>query len=172
LGSSGILARVVEVKSTLTEDELRKSYLAAKKIGSLRPFKRNFTLARPGRRSVPESLPEEGEAPGSLRCFRTIFAFGTNLSDVDWLIKEWERIQAVKKEIGCKPALIDRELVLNRGMINPPSASGTDNFEISSAFKQWFINLANFLARENGRRPPVDWQTYTRKHQPGWKTLP
>jgi hypothetical protein len=81
------------------------------------------------------------------------------------------RVQTVIKEIACQAALIDRILVLNRGMINPPSASGTDNFESSSAFQQWFINLANFLARENGRRPPVDWQIYTRKHQPGWKTL-
>lgn len=163
----------VEVKSILTEDELRKSYVAAKKISSLRPFKRSFTLAGPRRFENPisESLPDGGEMPGSLRCFRTIFAFGTNLSDVDWLTKEWGRIQTVTKEIGCKPALFDRVLVLNRGMINPPSASGTDNFESSSAFQQWFINLANFLARENGRRPPVDWQAYTRKHQPGWKTL-
>jgi hypothetical protein len=163
----------VEVKSTLTVDELRKSFLAAKKISSLRPFKRNFTLAGPGRSKhrASDSVPDAGEVPGSLRCFRTIFAFGTNLSDVDWLTKEWERIQAVTKEIGCKPTLIDRVLVLNRGMINPPSVSGTDSFESSSAFQQWFINLANFLARENGRRPPVDWQIYTRKHQPGWKTL-
>jgi hypothetical protein len=161
------LLAYIEVKSVLTEDELRKSYAAAQKVSLLRPFKRTFTLAD----AVKAPQPVEAAVPDSLRCFRTVFAYNTNLTDEDWLAQEWRRVLKVTGEIGCTPALIDRILVLNRGMINPPSQSGTGEFEVSSVFQQWFINLVNFLARENGRRPPVDWQTYTKKTIPGWKAL-
>jgi hypothetical protein len=167
------LLAYIEVKSVLTEDELRKSYMGAQKISSLRPFKRTFTLASDRTKSLKDEAPptSEGFVPQSLRCFRTVFAYKTNLARTDWLTREWGRVLKVTGEIPCEPALIDRILVLNKGMINPPSKSGTDEFEISSVFQQWFINLANFLTRENGRRPPVDWQTYTKQQLPGWKNL-
>jgi hypothetical protein len=168
------LLAYIEVKSVLTEEELRKSYEAAVKVSSLRPFKRVFTLAARNTDTVDTKEPQspEGTAPKSLRCFRTVFAYETNLKDEGWLTQEWQRVLKVTGEIPCAPEEVDRILVLNRGMINPPSKSGADEFEISSVFHQWFINLANFLTRENGRRPPVDWQTYTKTRVPGWKHLP
>lgn len=163
LAAESLLA-YIEVKSVLTEEELTKSYVGARKVNALRPFKRPFTLAGP--------QSDLGSAAGDqLRCFRTIFSFGTNLSNDNWLDKEWARVQKASTVAACKPASIDRILVLNRGMINPPSATGTDQFEVSSVFQQWFINLVNFLARENGRRPAVDWQHYTKKRIPGWRPL-
>jgi hypothetical protein len=168
------LLAYIEVKSVLTEDELRKSYKAAQKISSLKPFKRAFTLAGSDTDSFAEKAPqsEEGVKPESLRCFRTVFAYKTNLVDGNWLTREWERVLKVTGEIQCSPAVIDRILVMNRGMINVPSKSGTDESKISSVFQQWFINLVNFLRRENGRRPPIDWETYRKSELPGWRNLP
>jgi hypothetical protein len=71
------LLAVIEVKSVLTEDELKKSYIASQTINSLRPFKRQFTLNHDRRDAIPKS--SESEVP--LRCFRTIFAYDTNLGN-------------------------------------------------------------------------------------------
>lgn len=161
LPSEALLA-VVEVKSVLSLDELRKAYASSRKISHLRPFKREFTLASTNGESAEES---------PLRCFRTVFAYGTNLSETDWLTSEWERVRQVTSDLGCDPALIDRIVVLNRGMLSPPSMQGCEDTEFLSVFHQWFIGLANFLSRENGRRPPVDWQTYQKKRVPGWRSL-
>lgn len=157
------LLAYIEVKTTLTEDELEKSFIGAKQINALRPFKRPFSLA-----GNTEISPTEND---QLRCFRTVFAFGTNLADDDWLNKEWARVKAAATAAAVPPASIDRILVLNRGMLNPPSQTGTDQFEVSSVFQQWIINLVNFLSRENGRRPAWDWQLYTKKKIPGWRAL-
>lgn len=165
------LLSVIEVKSILTEEELKKAYLASKRISSLRPFKRHFTLAH---RDTDNARAEPLGAQSSsepLRCFRTIFAYGTNLTEDNWLTREWERVQKVTRENDCDAALIDRILVLNRGMLTPPARQGGEDTEFLSVFHQWFIGLANFLSRENGRRPPVDWQTYHKKRIPGWRKL-
>jgi len=163
------LLAVIEVKSVLTEEELRKAYLGSKKISSLRPFKRQFTLAHQAGDSVACAPPPSQGATEPLRCLRTIFAYGTNLSGDDWLTQEWKRVRTVAQENDCDLALIDRILVLNRGMLNPPARQGGEDTEFLSVFHQWFIGLANFLARENGRRAPVDWQTYHKKRIPGWR---
>jgi hypothetical protein len=105
------LLAVVEVKSVLTEKELKKSYLASQKLSSLRPFKRRFTLNEKGETTQSPSVSED--LPHPLRCFRTIFAYRTNLTAKDWLMREWERVQRVTREIECAPALIDRIVVLN-----------------------------------------------------------
>lgn len=159
------LLAYIEVKSILTEDELRKAYLAAKKVSALKPFKCRFTLA-------DSPTTNSHYAPNnSLRCFRTLFAYDTNLKEEGWLDAEWSRVTKVTGEIGCVPGLIDRILVLSRGMLNPPSASGTGQSTVSPFFGQWFVNLVNFLTRENSRRPSVDWQIYSKKHIPGWRSL-
>jgi hypothetical protein len=153
------LLACIEVKSILTKDELRKSYLAARKLSELRPFKRSFTLST-------GAAPED-----ALRCFRSVLAYNSDLTDQDWLSKEWSRIVEVSDECQIERASIDRVIVLDRGMINPPSETGTDDLAVSSALQQWFINLVNFLARENGRRPRFDWQNYSMNSLPGWRDL-
>jgi hypothetical protein len=156
------LLAYIEVKSRLSREELTSSYLAAKRINSLKPFKRPFTLA---------ASDSKTDAADSLRCFRTLFAYGTDLTEEDWLNKEWGRVIQASTAAECEPGSIDRILVLNRGMINPPSGTGTDQFQVSSVFQQWYINLTNFLARENARRPPVDWELYSKTRIPGWRRL-
>ncbi len=157
------LLAYIEVKTKLTQGELKKSFIGAKQINALRPFKKAFTLAGQADAGATEN--------DQLRCFRTIFALATNLSDEDWLDKEWSRIKSAAASASVNPASIDRILVLNRGMLNPPSQTGTDQFEVSSVFQQWVINLVNFLARENGRRAAWDWQLYTKSRIPGWRAL-
>jgi hypothetical protein len=156
------LLAYIEVKSTLSYEELKKTYLAAMKINSLKPFERCFTLA---------GNDTNAETHDSLRCFRTLFAYGTDLKDEDWLNQEWKRVVQASTEAKCELASIDRILVLNRGMINPPSGTGTDQFEVSSVLQQWYTNLVNFLARENGRRPSIDWELYSKTKIPGWRKL-
>ncbi len=163
------LLAVVEVKTTLTREELKNAYLSSLKINSLRPYKRSFTLARSENSDNLKATTPNTLEP--LRCFRTIFAYSTNLSDSDWLDAEWARVLEVTREVGCDPALIDRILVLNRGMINPPARQGGEDTAFLSIFHQWFIQLTNFLARENGRRESVDGQTYHKKRIPGWRKL-
>lgn len=157
------LLAYVEVKTNLTKSELEKSYEGAKKIDALRPFKREFTLA-----GQPTST---GADDDQLRCFRTVFAFGTNLGTKGWLDKEWVRVKNAATKARVPAASIDRILVLDRGMLNPPSQAGVDQFVVSSVFQQWVINLVNFLARENSRREPWDWQSYAKKTTPGWRAL-
>ncbi len=157
------LLAYIEVKTRLTNLELEKSFKGARRVDTLRPFKRPFSLA--GQNDDAAGGAEQ------LRCFRTIFAFGTNLGKTDWLNKEWRRVKDAAAQANVTPASIDRILVMNRGMLNSPSQTGTDQFLVSSVFQQWVINLVNFLARENGRRPAWDWQMYTKKTMPGWRAL-
>jgi hypothetical protein len=167
------LLAVIEVKSVLTKDHLREAYAAAKKLNTLRPFKKNFTLAGINSEKAPMNTKplKQGEAPEFLRCFRTLFAYETKLANKDWLNREWKRVLAVTSEVQCGPESLDRILVLDKGLINAPSQTGTDESTVASVFQQWFIHLANFLVRENGRRPAVDLQLYSKQRLPGWKEL-
>jgi hypothetical protein len=157
------LLAYVEVKTTLTKRELEKSFNGAKKVDALRPFKKRFTLNIAGGNA--------GAEDDQLRCFRTVFAFGTNLGSKGWLDKEWARVRSAATTTNVPLASIDRILVLDRGMLTPPSQTGTDQFLVSSVFQQWVLNLVNFLARENARRKPWDWQMYVKKTSPGWRAL-
>lgn len=157
------LLAYIEVKTKLTKSELEKSFAGAKKVDALRPFKKNFTLHVVGNNA--------GQKDDQLRCFRTVFAFGTNLGSQEWLDKEWARVKDAAAKVNVPLASIDRILVLDRGMLTPPSQTGTDQFLVSSVFQQWVLNLVNFLARENARREPWDWQMYAKKTTPGWRAL-
>lgn len=157
------LLAYVEVKTILTQAELEKSFGGAKKVDALRPFKKKFTL------NVSED--DAGTEEDQLRCFRTVFAFGSNLGSKDWLHKEWKRVTVAAAKVDVPLASIDRILVLDRGMLIPPAKRGTDKFLESSVFQQWVINLVNILGRENARREPWDWQMYAKKTTPGWRAL-
>ncbi len=151
------LLAYVEVKSILTVQELEAAFAGARKVDALRPFGKPFALKfDPGSRA---------------RCFRTLFAYKSNLRPDGWLAAEWERIQRSAQAANCTSACIDRVVVLGRGIISPPSLTGADKFEVATAFHQWFTNLVNFLTREAGRRRPMDWKLYTKGRLPGWREL-
>ena len=85
---------VIEVKTTLTQDELDKAYVSAAKLRKLRPFKEKFVSSR---------TDGKGVAEGEWRCMYVIFAYDTNLSAEDWGQKEFDR---------AKKAAARRELLL------------------------------------------------------------
>lgn len=154
---------VIEVKSILTREETGKALDAGSKIRRLRPFKQKFVAAR-----------TDGAAaqPDSFRCLYVVFALATDLSEDDWLHKEFSRLEEVSAEKKIALDVIDRVVVLNRGMVNPMSGVGkTQNSEEDIVFLDFFFHVVNFLRREAGRRPPIDWQAYTERYAHGWQKI-
>lgn len=139
------LYAVVEVKSVLSLDEIKQCVKAAKKVRSLRPFKKSF------------SPPVRGNVPTGSRCLYIVFAFTSNINEADWAHNEFNRIKTATSEVGGELNLIDQVLVLDRGIIRP----GTAEAVIKGIFLEFYLQLANFLTREKGRRSEIDWMAYT-----------
>jgi hypothetical protein len=156
---------VIEVKTTLTKEELRKSCIAAAKVRGLRPFKKRFSPA------------QSGKGPGNrnfFRCMYVVFAYTTDLSSDDWLTKEFSRIREVASQSKIPIDCIDRVVVLKHGMINPGNRVGKavdDSQDDEGIFLEFYLNIVNFLYRECRRRPPVDWQVYSARTVSGWAKL-
>lgn len=157
------LLAVIEVKSLLTKGEIEKCARAAKAISRLRPYKRPFVPARKGGLSADD---------GRHRCQFSVVAFSSDLGAKDWCTKEWERLKLVVDGAGVPIDRIDRVLVLDRGMLVPPSATARTAPEGKEMLREWFLHMSNFLIREAARRPPFDLQDYGRRQKnPGWQTL-
>lgn len=160
------LLAVVEVKTKLTKGELGKCFDAAKSIRALRPFRGKFVGAR--RDGAPA-------ADGEFRCLYTVFAYSSDLSDDDWLYRAAKRLREVAAERNCGVDLIDRIVVLDRGLISPPRNAGKLALgEGPGIFHEWFLHLMNYLTREleERHRPPMDWQAYATRRNTGWGPLP
>jgi hypothetical protein len=157
------LLAVIEVKTTLTQNDLDACYAAAKKVREIRPFKQSFIAAR-----------EEGKAAedGNFRCLYVVFSYGTNLSADNWLNKEFNRLDVSAKAINGKLNLVDVVYVLNRGMIRPAKNAGKINdVEQMNTFLEFYLHIVNFLRKEMPRRPAMDWQAYASKTSKGWVPL-
>jgi hypothetical protein len=158
------LLAVIEVKSRLTKAELRTCFDAAKSIRRLRPYKGRFVAARQGGAHLSE---------GEYRCLYTIFAYSSDLTETDWLSKEAARIRAVAKEKECAVDVIDRVVVLDKGLIAPADNAGKLSPNSGpSVFHEWFLHLMNYLNRELRYRPPMDWQAYASRRAIGWQSIP
>lgn len=138
------LLAVVEVKSTLTQDELLNCCTAAA-VHNLRPYKRKF---------IPPPADRDSAGAADPRCFITVFAYDSNLSQEGWLQKEWTRAVTASKDVGCSVNLIDRIVVLSRGLISPAWSRGKQSCGETgvAVLYEWFLHLVNFLSRENARR--------------------
>ena len=157
------LLAVIEVKSILTKAELEKCLKAAKKIRELKPYKSNFVSPK---KDGDDSIQK------NCRCFYSIIAFDSNISKKDWLQKEWKRAQDISTQLKIKLDVIDRIFVLNKGIIAPAFCSGKQFNDVNSgALLEWFLQLINFLNRENKRRHSVDLQIYFTKSSKGWENL-
>lgn len=152
---------VVEVKSRLTATEMGAAVNVARSIRELSPFGRRFVGTR------TDGAPAKDNRP---RCFFTLFAYETDLSAVGWAASEWSRYKGQLAPADPRN-LIDRIVVLNRGMLNPPSGSVKTAESDSRVLHEWFVNLVNFLGRESDRRPPMDWQSYFGRYSKGWTAL-
>ncbi len=154
---------VVEVKTTLTQEELNGAYRSAAKVRALRPFKAQFVGPRPDGAAADDK---------NYRCLYVVFAYNSNLGADDWLAKEFERIESAASTAGSSTDLVDRVVVLDRGMINPASATGkAADSDGESIFLELYLHLVNFINRERDRRPPVDWQVYSARTSPRWVRL-
>jgi hypothetical protein len=154
---------VFEVKSVLTLDELKACYVSAGKLRALRPF---------GKRFVGPRVKGQSADDNNFRCLYTVFAYSSNLGATDWLSKEWNRAQQACDAEGFTPGVIERILVLDRGLIDPAHGIGKISArEGADTFFDWYLHLSNFILRENARRPTVDWQYYGGETSPGWTRL-
>jgi hypothetical protein len=159
--AEGLLA-VLEVKTTLTQDELQRASASAQKVRQLRPFKNRFVAPR------IDGKPAED---GTFRCFYGVFAYDTNLGEDDWLKKEFARVTVAAAKAKTSLDSIDIVAVLSRGLIRPGKPAGKTNDSPEATFLEFYLHVINFLSREYPRRPPVDWQNYTTKTAKGWTTL-
>lgn len=153
----------IEVKTKLSKEELKKCFIAANSIRKLRPFKRKFVGAREGGAAVAEN---------EYRCMYTVFAYSSDLSEDNWLQKEANRIRSVAKEMNFDAGLIDRVVVLDRGLISLSSNAGKLALGAGpSILHEWFLHLMNYLTREVQYREPMDWQAYSSRRGRGWKPI-
>lgn len=155
---------VVEVKSVLSAEELRKSFRSAEKIRQLRPFKSRFIAPRRDGDSADD---------GAHRCLYLLVGYSSDLANnSEWLQKEFTRAATASASERAALDCIDRVIVLDRGMFNPGSASGKwETLEPETIFLDTYLHLVNFVMREAKRRPPIDWQMYGPRTQKGWKRL-
>lgn len=157
------LLAVIEVKTTLTQNELDACFVSARKVRALRPFKRSFVAGRKDGRPAKD---------GNFRCLYIVFAYETNIRPADWLVKEFERVGKAAKKVKESLDLIDVVYVLNRGIIRPANCTGKVNDKDErDTFLEFYLHLVNFLRREMPRRPCMDWQAYTTKTAGNWKKL-
>lgn len=153
------LYAVVEVKTTLTGDELVTCYRAAGKLRALRPFKAQFVPPR----------AEGAAADRNPRCMYAVFSYFSNLGEENWVKKEHDRAIEAAKQEGLDPNVIDRILVLSRGFLLPGKGVGKEERDdAESVFSDFYLHLMNFLTRETKRREPIDWQAYGASSREGW----
>jgi hypothetical protein len=153
---------VIESKTTLRKEELVTSYAAAKRVRELAPFKKPFIG------------PRTGGAPADdhCRCMYLVFAHESNLGAKDWLSKEFKRCEEAARASSTTLDLIERVVVLDRGMIHPGLGRGKAvEEEEEGIFLEFYLHVVNFLNRERARRPPVDWQVYSARTSEGWGVI-
>jgi len=150
----------VEVKSTLNKKEIRQSLASARKLKSLRP------LGKPiGKPRMHGSPCDE-----KFRYFHCIFAYNTDIAQDNWLEREYSRFPSLAPENEFH--LIDRIYVVDRGLIMLEKGSGlTETVGSGEALMHFFLHAMNFCLREDGRRPPSDYENYAKTKTRQWKHL-
>jgi hypothetical protein len=144
------LYAVIEVKSVLNQDELDICLRAAKKVRSLRPFKKQF---------IPSPIDGRVEK-NHYRCPYFIFTYSSNLSEDGWAAKEYQRMINGVQHVDGTANLIDRLIVMNRGIIEPQARKTLLKEDSQNLFLEFYLHLMNFLMRELKRRPAIDWAAY------------
>jgi hypothetical protein len=157
LPAEALLASV-EVKTLLNKAEIDKSIIAAKKLRQLRPYDRAL-----GGADVGDSPPKVKIA----RYYHCLFAYGSDLSEKDWMNREAERIRAL---CGSQH-LIDAVYVLNRGLLNITANIGRLEDDRGGAISNFYFSILNFIQRENNRRAETPFDRYVTHATKAWSTL-
>lgn len=149
IGAEAVLA-VIEVKSTLTRNEIIKVIGGVKKIRRLRPWGQEWARYRPR-----GTAADEGP-----RCFSSVLAFRTNLGRKEWSGKELGRIREECTKELLPAEHIDRIAVLSRGLVLPADGLVVSNDSERRVLGMWYSALLNFLTRESDRRLDFPWTDY------------
>ena len=161
LPAEALLASV-EVKSTLTRAEIARSLKAAEALKSLKPFRE------------PVAVPKRDGASRDYKCryLHSVFAYTSDLAAEGWLQSETQRFRQVAKELGISETRIDRVYVAGRGLLNFPFSIGIEEtIETASGLMHLYIDILNFLVRENGARKPVPVMDYAGRLRNKWQPL-
>jgi len=166
-GGSYILAAeaalvTIEVKTTLNANEIATSIESAKQLKSLRLLGKPLATARTA-----------GSPAGDrFRFFHCIFAYNTDLTENDWIKKEYARLDEICLSKHVPTNIIDRLYVADRGLIIPEKAIGmTESPQSGEALMQFLLHATNFCLREDRRRPPVEYVNYASTAVNAWQKL-
>lgn len=158
LPAEALLASI-EVKSLLNKRELELALKSASKLRELRPFRMELASPR-----------EKGEAADKeCRYFHCIFAYNTDITEGNWLSKEYTRFVTVSESLGVPNFTLDRLYVANRGLIHPYTERGiTEEPDAGGALMNFYMHILNFLIRENKRRKSAPYVDYAGRLTEGW----
>ncbi len=149
----------IEIKSKLNQEEIRKILINVNKLKTLKPFGKDVDISKQ-RRAKTDKI--------SCRYFHTVFAYDTDIASQDWSKKEFERIVRVAKEENIDYKLLDRIIVLNKGLINPTYSIAKESTDNADMFLHFYMDILNFLQRENLRRQTVPYIEYAGKMSKNW----
>lgn len=161
LPAEALLASI-EIKSKLTQDETKKILKSVEKLKSLKPFRQALDKVVTGRSENDKVI---------CRYYHCVFAYDTDISETDWITKEITRIRNVAEEEVIESTLIDQIFVLNKGLINVAHSIGKGSDNNTETFLYFYMNLVNFLERENGRRKTVPYLEYAGNVTRGYKKI-
>ncbi len=151
----------IEVKTTLRSSEIQAAYASGLKLRALRPF------------DAPFLGPRQGGAPagdGAHRLMYLVFAFQSDLQVAGWGPKELSRVKSAAKKASADVDVIERIVVLDRGIINTGASMYKDSDGARGIFLDFYVHLMNFVERERSRRPLLDLDLYSRTlTKGGWK---
>lgn len=152
----------IEVKSLMNATEIERSLKSAKRLGELKPFRREVVFQR-----------ERGEdTEDKCRYFNCIFAYNTDLSEDDWLNKEYTRLFTLSERLDIPLSVINRIYVANRGLLHPDEEKGiTEEPHSGVALMHFYMHILNFLIREDKRREPTPYLDYAGRLIAGWTEL-
>jgi hypothetical protein len=149
-----VVLAVIEVKKVLRLKKIKESLANAVSVRTLSPYGDQCFI--PGRTGGVPAKPDEH------RCFYGVVALSSNLVVDDWAQKEWSRLQRIAADRTVDPHVIDRLVVLDRGIINVNEMTSLNSGgSIEPLMFEWFVHLANHLDRESRRRPPLDIDMYS-----------
>ncbi len=157
-GASSILPAeavlsTVEVKSVLSQQEISKSIVAAQKLRALQPFGRPLV-----------GLDFAKAFPKSARYYHCLFAYQSDLTEDDWIEKEYHRFAQ-----SCGDAhIFDAVYVLGRGFLNIAHKRGRLEDAEGGAITAFYFSILNFIQREAKRRKMTPYEMYVSPAAKGW----
>jgi len=152
----------VEVKTELTKAVLVESFRAAARLTALRPFKRPLLRGNRGNRAPRDAC----------RYFHVLFGYRTDLTESNWIDREYSRLADAAREAGTELGVIDRVYVAQRGLIQPGAARAVaEASQPGLGLMNLYMHLLSFVLRENRNRKEAPYEQYAGRMTEGWRQL-